>query len=216
MKTRLLLVLLTTIASSALAQDTTKATTTLFSMLPFRGAHLDWGAASVPYLDRGKASASAFDGRISLPLRRFSDWSIAIAATSVTETDTTAYIAPGSVTATSSGFHPRLTSDAASLELERRWNQNRVLHGIASAGIGTITNSYCYFSRVGGVETYHQDEKTVTTFAILSGGGELNIARWLRASLVVGYRSGGRMKVPEAKGANGGLTSAFNFKLGKF
>jgi hypothetical protein len=215
MKTPMLLVLFTT-ASVALGQDTTKTTKTLFSMLPFRGAHVDWGGASVPYLDRSKAGAAALEGRISLPLRRFPDWSVAFAATSVTTTDTTSYVVPGSATPTAAGFHPRLSSDAASFEVERRWNQDRVLHGIAAAGVGTITNSYTYYHYVDGVDERHEDEKTAVTFAMLSGGFELNIARWLRASLVVGYRSGGRMKIPQAKGSNGGLTSAFNLKLGKF
>src|SRR5690242_232758 len=100
MKNRLLLALLTTVASSALAQDTAKTTNTLFSMLPFRGAHVDWGGASVPYLDRSKTGAGALEGRISFPLRRFPDWSLAFAATSVDPTDTTSYVVPASITAT--------------------------------------------------------------------------------------------------------------------
>jgi hypothetical protein len=203
-------------ATTALAQDTA-STKTRSSALPFRGVHFDWGAARLPYLDRDgqHASAAGLDLRLSLPLRRAPDWSVAF-ATNILSNDTTAYVVPASVASGQPGFHPRLTSWSTSLEVQRRWNQRRKLHAIASAGAGTIANSYDYYATTNGTREFHEDEKTRATFATIAGGAELDIARFFRASLMAGYRSGGRMTIPQASGSNGGLTATFNLELGVF
>jgi hypothetical protein len=215
MKTRILVLAWLVSASCLTAQDSTR-THTLFGMLPFRGAHLDWGGGSVPYLDQAKSGASSAEVRISLPLRKYPNWSIAVSSSAVLETDTTSYVVPESVTPTSTGYHPQLGSTAVIVGLERRWNQKRLVHGIASFGVGTIENSYNYSRTLNGEWTYHRDHRTTTTIAQVGGGAELNIARWLRMTGTIGYRTGGRMRVPQANGSNGGLTSSFNVLLGKF
>jgi len=215
MKTAFLVFVCLASASTLSAQDSTR-THTLASILPFRGAHFDWGGGSVPYLDQAKSGASSAEVRISLPLRKYPDWSIALSSTAVLETDTTSYVVPESVTPTSTGYHPQLGSTSVTVGLERRWNQKRIVHGIASFGVGTIENSYNYSRTVNGEWSYHRDHRTTTAIAQAGGGAELNIARWLRMTGMMGYRTGGRMRVPQANGSNGGLTSTFSVLLGKF
>jgi len=203
-------------ASPARGQDTT-STRTLASHLPFTGIHLDWGGGVVPYLDRttGDSGGIAFAVALMLPLRRFPEWSIGFSATGVAG-DTTGYIAPGSTADYPGGYHPHLVSTSAALEIQRRWNERKIVHWLAGGSVGAIVNSYNYYHTVNGVTTYHQDEKRQVAFAQLSGGGELNIARWLRLDALLGYRTGGRMTIPQATGSNEGLTCLMMLAMGKF
>src|SRR4051812_15058993 len=93
--------------AAAGAQDSTKAKT-LSSILPFRGVHLDWGGGPVPYLDPREQGAA--EVKISLPLRRYPNWSVALTTSTVIDTDTTSYVVPSSLGAGSGGFHPELVS----------------------------------------------------------------------------------------------------------
>ena len=216
MKTRLALFalgLVVAVVPPARAQDSTK-TRTLSSLLPFRGLHVDLGGGPVPYLDPREQGAAEM--KISLPLRKYPNWSIALTTSTVIDTDTTSYVVPSSVTAGSSGFHPELVSTAVAFEVQKRWDQVGMFHPMGTIAVGSLMNTYSYYEYRSGAETLHEDGKTYMTYGHVAGGAELNITRWMRANVMLGFRSGGRMKIEGAKGSNGGLTMMINVLLGKF
>ena len=201
-------------SSSAHGQDST-ASRGFWSHFPFSGIHMDLGGGIMPYLDASEPGALSTDGKLSLPIKRWSGWSLGFTSMSVFRPDSTSYVATVPVTG-SPTFHPGLVSMTASLEVQRRWNERRRLHPLAALGGGMILNSYDYFVRTNGDQLRRTDELTKTYFTELSVGAELNLKRHFRATIMAGVRSGGRMKIRDAQGSNGGGFMMLNFEMGRF
>ena len=202
-------------AAGAQAADSTnkqpQTERTLSNMIRVRAMHFAMGAASVPYLDK-EGGGSAVEIRVGISFKALPDWTFTFAEGAVSNMDTTAYVAPGS-----SGFHPRLSSLTQSFEVQRRWKNASMLHPLATAAIGSLTTSYNYVEYPHqGVVIRHTDEKTTSTLYSLAAGGELNIARWLRATLTLGYRHAAATKLLASTTSNSGLVVTSLFELGKF
>jgi hypothetical protein len=151
-----------------------------------------------------------------LPLRRFPDWSFGAALSSIFDTDTTSFVVPGSNANGTPGFHPDLVSTTLALEVQRRWDQDSQVHPIGTVSAGGLLNTYSCYETRGGVETLHEYGKTWVRFAQVAWGAEVNVTKWMRATAMLGYRSGGRMTIRLASGSNGGMTTMLNVELGKF
>jgi hypothetical protein len=184
---------------------------TLSSLIRVRAAHIAFGAGSVPYLNK-ESGGSAAEFRLGISLKSLPDWTFTWASNAVMDQDTTSYVAPRS-----DGYHPLLTSVTQSLEVQRRWRNASVIHPLATAAIGTLTTAYGYYEypRSGG-SIRHQDEKTNSTFYSLAGGGELNIARWMRTTLTLGYRSAAVLKLPAGTSPNSGFMVTSLVEFGRF
>lgn len=191
-------------ASFAAGQDSTK---TLFENLPVR-PFIAVGPGIMPYLDERSSRAGAEQAKLMLTLRKYPQWSFGVTTTAVMGGDTTTYDAPG--------FKPRLNSHAGALEVQRRWKHTAVLHPIATLAVGRILNAYYYTELVDGRLRQREPETTEVGFVQLAGGGEMNVTRWLRGTALLGYRTGGRMTISEAKGENGGVTFFLNLAFGGF
>jgi hypothetical protein len=205
----LLAAVVAAIPSVASGQDTTR---TLFAMLPFRGAHIAFGPGTMPYLDDASPRGASAQVKLMVTLKRFPDWSFGVSSTAIAEGDTTAYVAAG----TSPAIHPHLNSHAGAIEVQRRWTQSKLIHPIVGASVGSIRNNYFYHEFANGRATHHEEQIETTGFVQIAGGLEMNLTRWMRGNGMLGYRSGGRMTIPEANGDNGGVTFFLNLALGKF
>jgi hypothetical protein len=183
-------------------------------MLPFRGVHFDGGGGSVPYLDGHNTGRAAAEVKITFPLRRFPDWSIAVTTSSVKDVDTTSFIVSRS--GWSTPYHPELVSTTAAFEVQRRWDQDRRVHPIGTMSAGALMNTYSYYDQTPDGEFLREPGKRWKAYGQVSGGAEVTIVRWLRANALLGHRSGGRMTIPGARGSNGGVTMMLNLQLGKF
>lgn len=118
----------------AQAQDSTAAAReqTLFRRLGIAGAHFAVGATTTPYNGR---TGSAMDMRLGITFERLREWTLVVGSAAIADTDTTAYVAPGS-----QRFHPRLASTSSTVELQRRWHSRAVIHPIAAMTVGRVTN----------------------------------------------------------------------------
>ena len=185
---------------------------TLAERLGVKAVHVALGAGSAPSAARTTEPGNYAEFRLGFTLRSLPDWTIAFASNAVTDKDTTAYVAPNS-----NGFHPYLRATTTGIEIQRRWSSNKLIHPIATVGAGQLTQSYNYFlfPKTGGRE-YHQDGKTSVTYATLAGGGEVNIAGWMRFVVTAGYRTAGSSSTPFVTGSNSGFSSVAALELGRF
>ena len=91
------------------------------------------------------------------------------------------------------------------------------MHPLATAAVGSLVTSYNYVEYLtSGASMVHRDQETSSTFYSLAGGGELNVLRWMRATLTVGYRSAGATTLPNRTASNSGLVVTSLVELGKF
>jgi hypothetical protein len=184
---------------------------TLARTLGLRGAHVSMGGGSVPYLDR-EERGNTFETRIGLTFRRLPAWTFALVGTALMDPARTGYEVPGS-----DGFRPLLGVNTGGLEVQHRFGGARTLHPIAFGGFGRINSAYQYVeTQRGGDNVFHREGEQSSGYVQLGVGGEANIARWLRMSLVVGYRGAGELNVPAARAANSGRTTALLFSAGRF
>jgi hypothetical protein len=181
--------------------------TRLWATLGMQGAHLSLGLGGTPYLG---GTAASLETRLGLTPRAIPEWTFAIAAGFVADTRPTAFVAPGK-----DGLRPDLWTSTGGLEVQRRWAGSRGYHPVAAVGVGSVSNSYRYTTRTATGLSYHQEVHT-TQFVSVSAGGEVGVARWLRASGMVGYRAAGDIGVPHATGTNGGMTFVALLSAGWF
>jgi hypothetical protein len=184
---------------------------TLAARLGIRAAHFSLGGGSRPYLNAA-GGAPTSELRLGVTLNRFPEWTLAYAGSTVREKEQTGYVAPSS-----DGFQPRLNSATEGFQVQYRHAGGRTLHPIAAVGFGGITHSYNYFLwDAAGRRTYHEDEKTTGRYVSLAVGGEANIARWLRTSLLIGYRAAPELNITHARARNTGVTSELLLSMGRF
>jgi hypothetical protein len=197
-----------------LAQDSTQVRgegRTLAGTLGLRGMHVGFGGGAAPYLDTPDGAATS-EFRFGVSPKRAPDWAFAVGVTVVTEGDTTGYVVPNS-----NNFHPRMTSTAVGLEVQRRWRRTSILHPMLVAGVGGITNSYTYWEYpAGGDSRLHEDASTTSSYASLGAGGEVSVFSWMRLAVVMSYRAAGRMRIPDARGTNSGAAGWMLLEFGKF
>jgi hypothetical protein len=198
------------------AQDSTnkapQETHTLFGSI-FHGAHFAAGAVSVPYVGGRKALT---ESRYAFTPSRWPAWTIAYVGGRLYTGDTTAYA--GSTPAMGTSItRPRLGERFFGVELQRRWNRTQVVHPIATIATGTVHNYFYYYEHpAAGGSVYHRDRDEATRYVQLAGGGELNIVRWLRAALVIGYRGASAYALPTGSTSRSGGTTSFVLEFGKF
>ncbi len=216
MNTRFAVLVAVMLPATLLAQDSTlkvpSKEQTLFGRLGLKGAHIAVGGGSAPYSARTTTPGSTSEARLGVTLLRLPGWTIVFAGNAVINGDTTAYVAPNT-----NGYHPRLAAVTSGIEIQRRWSSHRLIHPIATAGVGQLTNSYSYYRypKTGGSE-FHRDEKRTTSYTTFAGGGEINIAGWLRFVMTAGYRFAGASSIPYGTGSNSGFSSVAAFELGRF
>jgi hypothetical protein len=104
-----------------------------------------------------------------------------------------------------------------SLEIQRRWRNLSLVHPLATAAVGSLVTSYDYVEYLtSGARVVHRDQRASSTFYALSGGGELNVLSWMRATMTIGYRSAGATTLPNRTASNSGLVVTSLVELGKF
>ena len=216
MNTRFALLVALMLPPTLRAQDSTAKVPpkdqTLFEGLGLKGMHVALGGGSAPYAARTTKSGTTGEFRLGFTLRGLPDWTIAFASNSVADQDTTAYVAPNS-----NGFHPYLRATSSGIEIQRRWSSIKLIHPIATIGVGQLEHSYNYFlfPKTGGKEL-RQDEKTSVTYTTLAGGAEVNITGWMRFVMTAGYRTAGLSSIPFGTASNSGFSSAAALELGRF
>ncbi len=176
------------------------------------GVHFSIAGGSGPTIGSRSSRGSLSEVRLALTPAAAPAWTLALVSSFTQSEDSTAYVAPNS-----GGFHPRVQSSAGALELQYRPNKHEALHPIAIVNVGVLTSFYAYYLYPAGrASEYHKEEETATRSATLAGGGEMNVASWLRVAATAGYRKAGGERIRDGVGSNSGTIFALLVQAGKF
>ena len=154
------------------------------------GVYIATGVTRLPY--QGHSFHSGAESQLGYTPRLFPNWSVAVAYTGASGTDSAAFFVPTCYTSHSEyqankavGCHPRITSNASALEVQYRWRRTSEVRPVASVAYGSLRTTYGY-STLGPITG--DDSAQVSPFVTLRGGGEFSLASWAHVSLLAGYR----------------------------
>lgn len=187
------------------------ATIPLCTGCGLRHAHVASGQSLIPY--QGRALHRADEFRLGFTLQQLPDWAVAYAYGHASPPfDSAAFFAPACDNANLveipagkpvAGCHPTIVANSSALEVQYRWHPTRSVHPLASVTLGRLTTGY-FFVPLG--KKRFIDSLQSSTIVTLGGGGELNLARWLHLTAVVGYRQSFGKTIPNGSVSNSGLT----------
>jgi hypothetical protein len=131
----------------------------------------------------------------------------------------TAYVAPDSA-----GLHPQLYSNLHGVEVQGRWPDDRRVHFIATAGVGSLETQYEFWRlkpleqrKINDFTDHVVEGRSTSHYADASVGAELTIAKLLRLYSLVGVRRSGTIDTPEVSASPfNGAFATVTLGFGKF
>ena len=172
------------------------------------------GVSALSYRDRNFTRADEW--RLGFTLDSLPTWAFGMSVGGVSHPDHSATFQNGCYTyvntvRTKTGCYPTITGNSTALDVEKRWRPTETVHPLASAALGLLRTRNIY----RGSTAWTVDSSRASGFVGLSGGGELNIARWLHLSVSAGYRQVFHPNTPAGSIAPSGFTLTSLLLFGK-
>jgi len=172
------------------------------------------GLSGLSYRDRQFVRSSEM--RLGFTIDSLPTWAFGVSAGAVAHPDHSETFASGCYTyvnevLTNTGCYPHVIAAFSALDVQKRWRPARMVHPLASLAVGQLRTRNIY----RGSNEWRVDSARASGIVALSGGGELNIARWLHLSVSAGYREVFRSTTPLGAIAPSGFTLTSLLLFGK-